>query len=106
MGRAVAPAPLRRQHNEPVCWTQIGYACGYSSAFMGRPILFKETECVGMGHANCRIVGKPVEEWDDAAEHLRFFTPESIARPADRAADAGGAVALDASATRTSCRPT
>jgi DNA-binding NtrC family response regulator len=67
------------QHNEPVCWTQIGYACGYSSAFMGRPILYKEVECVGMGHNNCRIVGKPVEEWEDAAEQLRYFAPESIA---------------------------
>jgi DNA-binding NtrC family response regulator len=66
-------------HHEPVCWTQIGYACGYGSAFMGRPILFKEVECVGMGHENCRIVGKPVEEWEDAAQHMRFFTPESIA---------------------------
>ena len=62
-----------------MCWTQIGYACGYTSAFMGRPILFKETECAGMGHNNCRIIGKPVEEWEDAAEHLRYFTPESIA---------------------------
>ncbi|MFO1219493.1 MAG: sigma 54-interacting transcriptional regulator [Burkholderiaceae bacterium] len=67
------------QHNEPVCWTQIGYACGYTSAFMGRPVLYKEVECVGMGHPNCRIVGKPVEEWDDAAEHERFFRPEPIA---------------------------
>ena len=67
------------QHSEPVCWTQIGYACGYASAFMGRPILFKEVECVGMGHANCRIIGRPTEEWDDAAEHARYFTPESIA---------------------------
>jgi DNA-binding NtrC family response regulator len=66
-------------HSEPVCWTQIGYACGYTSAFMGRPILYKEVECVGMNHANCRIVGKPVEEWDDAAAHMRFFAPESIA---------------------------
>ncbi len=66
-------------HNEPVCWTQIGYACGYTSAFMGRPILYKEVECVGMGHANCRIVGKPVEEWDDAARRMRFFTPDPIA---------------------------
>jgi DNA-binding NtrC family response regulator len=67
------------QHNEPVCWTQIGYACGYASAFMGRPILFKETECAGMGHGNCRIVGKPVQEWEDAAEQLRYFAPDSIA---------------------------
>ena len=66
-------------HSEPVCWTQIGYACGYSSAFMGRPILYKEVECAGMGHDNCRIIGKPVEEWDDAAEHTRYFRPESIA---------------------------
>ncbi|NMG75149.1 sigma-54-dependent Fis family transcriptional regulator [Aromatoleum diolicum] len=66
-------------HSEPVCWTQIGYACGYASAFMGRSILFKEVECVGMGDESCRIVGKPIEEWEDADEHMRFFTPESIA---------------------------
>ncbi len=66
-------------HSEPVCWTQIGYACGYTSAFMGRPILYKEVECSGSGHDNCRIVGKPVEEWEDAADHMRFFNPESIA---------------------------
>jgi DNA-binding NtrC family response regulator len=66
-------------HTEPVCWTQIGYACGYTSAFMGRAILYKEVECVGMGNADCRIVGKPVEEWPDAAEHMRFFQPEAIA---------------------------
>ncbi|MBI4986012.1 MAG: sigma 54-interacting transcriptional regulator, partial [Rhodocyclales bacterium] len=66
-------------HNEPVCWSQIGYACGYTSSFMGRPILYKEVECVGMGDNNCRIVGKPVEEWEDAAEYTRFFDRESIA---------------------------
>ena len=66
-------------HGEPVCWTQIGYACGYTSAFMGRPILYKEVECSGAGHDNCRIVGKPVEEWDDAGEDMRFLNPESIA---------------------------
>ena len=66
-------------HSEPVCWTQIGYACGYTSAFMGRTILYKEVECTGMGHNNCRIIGKPAEEWEDAAEQMRFFSSESIA---------------------------
>jgi DNA-binding NtrC family response regulator len=66
-------------HSEPVCWTQIGYACGYTSAFMGRPILYKEVECVGMGNNNCRIIGKPIEEWPDADEHKHFFSRESIA---------------------------
>ena len=66
-------------HSEPVCWTQIGYACGYTSAFMGRPILYKEVECVGMGATNCRIIGKPAEEWDDAEACMRFLKPVSIA---------------------------
>lgn len=66
-------------HHEPVCWTQIGYACGYTSAFMGRPILYKEVECAGMGDDHCRIVGKPMEEWQDASEYAHFFNRESIA---------------------------
>ncbi len=66
-------------HHEPVCWTQIGYACGYASAFMGRTILFKEVECTGAGDNACRVIGKPQQEWDDAAEQMRFFAPASIA---------------------------
>ncbi len=66
-------------HTEPTCWSQIGYACGYTSSFMGRPILYKEVECVGKGDNNCRIVGKPLEDWDDASEYQRFFDRESIA---------------------------
>ncbi|TAN51454.1 MAG: sigma-54-dependent Fis family transcriptional regulator [Betaproteobacteria bacterium] len=66
-------------HSAPVCWTQIGYACGYTSAFMGRPILYKELECVGMGQNNCRIIGKPIEEWDDASEYRHFTNREPIA---------------------------
>jgi DNA-binding NtrC family response regulator len=66
-------------HAEPVCWTQIGYACGYASAFMGRPILFVETECIGVGSEVCRILGKPVDEWPDAERQMRFLTPEPIA---------------------------
>jgi DNA-binding NtrC family response regulator len=68
-------------HSEPVCWTQIGYACGYTSAFMGRPVLYKEVECTGSGEAHCRIIGKPVDEWpaDDAAEYASVFDREPIA---------------------------
>lgn len=66
-------------HTEPVCWTQIGYACGYTSAFMGRRILYKEVECAGMGNDHCRIIGKPIDEWEDASEYAHFFNRESIA---------------------------
>jgi DNA-binding NtrC family response regulator/predicted hydrocarbon binding protein len=59
--------------NEGVCWMLLGYACGYTSAFMGRPILWREIECRAMGHDRCRVIGKPVEEWGDAREDLRFL---------------------------------
>ena len=59
--------------NEGVCWMLVGYACGYTSAFMGRPILWREVECRSMGHPKCRVVGKPVEEWEDADDDLRFL---------------------------------
>ena len=47
---------------DPVCWTLLGYACAYSSAFMGREIIFKEVSCRGCGGDKCRIIGKPAEE--------------------------------------------
>lgn len=63
---------------EPVCWMLIGYASGYTSAFMGRTILFKETACMGKGDAHCRIVGKPLEAWPDADELAAWFKEESL----------------------------
>jgi two-component system, NtrC family, response regulator HydG len=51
---------------EPVCWTLIGYASAFSSAFMGRPILYKEIECRAMGAQQCRIVGRPAAMWEDS----------------------------------------
>jgi two-component system, NtrC family, response regulator HydG len=64
---------------EPVCWTQLGYAAGYTSVFMGRPILYREVECRALGHAHCRIIGKPVEEWgDEAADDLRFMRAQTF----------------------------
>jgi DNA-binding NtrC family response regulator len=66
-------------YSEPVCWGQIGYASGYTTAFMGSPVLFREVECAGMGESHCRIIGKPIEEWEDVGEYERLFSRESIA---------------------------
>jgi two-component system response regulator HydG len=63
---------------EPRCWMQIGYASGFTTAFMGRPVLYREVECQSMGQPQCRIVGKPVDEWVDAADDLRFLQAESF----------------------------
>ncbi|BCZ77837.1 sigma-54-dependent Fis family transcriptional regulator [Paraburkholderia terrae] len=64
---------------EPVCWMQLGYAAGYTSVFMGRPILYREVECRALGQAHCRIIGKPVEEWgEEAVDDLRFMKAQAF----------------------------
>ena len=65
--------------SEPVCWMQIGYACGYTSVFMGRPILYREVECRAAGSRHCRIIGRPVEQWDDPEPDLAFLQLEGFA---------------------------
>ncbi len=69
---------------EPVCWMQIGYASGYTSGFMGRPILYREVECRGAGHHQCRIVGRPVEEWEDATA-AELIYPHAVGGRHDQA---------------------
>ena len=71
---------------EPVCWMQIGYATGYTSVFMGQPILYREVECRGAGSPHCRIVGKPVHEWDDPNSDMIYFQPDGLASLVERAA--------------------
>ena len=63
---------------EPACWMQIGYASGYTSAFMGKRILFRETECRSSGSVHCRIVGKPVEDWDDPEIDLQYLQAQPL----------------------------
>lgn len=65
--------------SEPICWTLIGYASGYTTFFMGQQVIFKETQCVGMGASHCHIVGKPADAWDDQAELERYLLPDPIA---------------------------
>jgi len=66
--------------SEAVCWMQIGYASGYTSVFMGRPILFREVECRATGHAHCRIIGKPVDEWKDGDDDSKYLRAEPFSR--------------------------
>lgn len=66
------------QVDEPACWMLLGYASGYSSAFMGKLILFKETQCAACGDNHCQIVGKPLEEWPDGEAHRIYFSDASL----------------------------
>jgi len=63
---------------QPVCWVQLGYASGFTSRFLGRTVIYRETQCVGCGAAHCRIEGRPVEEWPDGDELLKMLEPERI----------------------------
>jgi DNA-binding NtrC family response regulator/predicted hydrocarbon binding protein len=63
---------------EPVCWSLLGYACAYSSSFMKREIIIQETSCRGCGDERCIIIGKPAEEWENAAQFRRYFRADPI----------------------------
>ncbi|MFO0585805.1 MAG: sigma 54-interacting transcriptional regulator [Anaeromyxobacter sp.] len=65
-------------HDEPVCWMLLGYASGYTSAFMGRPILYKEIACEARGDPHCRIEGRPQEEWPDGEALAREYEATSL----------------------------
>ena len=58
--------------SEPVCWMQTGYASGYTSAIMERPMLFREIECVACGDPTCRIVGRRAEDWPDDGDVVQM----------------------------------
>jgi DNA-binding NtrC family response regulator len=65
--------------DHPVCWTLLGYASGYTSAFLGMSILYQEVSCRGMGHEHCAIVGKPAEQWPDFQAMQQWMTPDHLA---------------------------
>jgi len=50
---------------EPVCWSVMGYASGWCTAFFGHPVLAIETSCVGKGDEDCYNEIKPVEAWEE-----------------------------------------
>ncbi len=69
--------------DEPACWTLLGYASGYTSAFMGRLILFKEVKCAACGDDHCLIEGRPIDEWPDGAAHRHYFEDDSLLEKID-----------------------
>ncbi len=65
----------------PVCWTLAGYASGFATAVMGIETFVVEHECVAMGHAACRVVGKTRSEWGADGDRIASeYQARSIAR--------------------------
>lgn len=52
---------------QPVCWTLMGYASGWCSAFLGKRVLAIETMCAGKGDANCEVMIQPEPAWGKEA---------------------------------------
>ncbi|MBR0565622.1 sigma 54-interacting transcriptional regulator [Azoarcus sp. L1K30] len=67
--------------DDPVCWTIVGYASGYTSQFFKRFIVFREVSCVGRGDHACKLIGKPAEAWEQGDGYLDYFrqTPGAYA---------------------------
>jgi transcriptional regulator with GAF, ATPase, and Fis domain len=60
---------------DPICWMEVGYSSGFMSRLMGRHLLAREMECQGCGHHRCRVIVKPVEDWDNTEDDLKYFQP-------------------------------
>lgn len=73
---------------DPVCWTETGYAIGFVSGLFGQMVIFREVECRGMGHSCCRVVGKTAEQWGDVEEDLSYLSAAKSAAPRHPAAPA------------------
>ena len=54
----------------------MGYANGFSTAMFGRPVVWREVECKAMGHKTCRVIGKPLDDWEDSEELGSFLKVE------------------------------
>ncbi|MBU1100806.1 MAG: XylR N-terminal domain-containing protein [Bacteroidetes bacterium] len=56
-------------HSEdPVCWTLMGYASGWCTAFWGSPLIAIEPVCVGKGDDHCEWKIQPPEKWGSEAD--------------------------------------
>lgn len=61
------------QLEEPACWVLLGYACAYTSHFIGQEVQYREVSCCGQGDQQCMIVGKLASEWPDHEEFSQHF---------------------------------
>lgn len=53
---------------EPVCWSLMGYASGWGTAFYGSPVLAIEPVCMGKGDHHCEWLLQLPEKWGDVAK--------------------------------------
>ncbi len=73
---------------EPVCWTLVGFASGFSTALMGEEVFVVEEECMAMGGERCRVVGKTRRAWGQAGDlHAAEYQARNLANELDARED-------------------
>jgi hypothetical protein len=61
---------------EPVCWSLMGYASGWCTAFFGSPLVAIEPVCVGKGDDHCEWLIQPPDVWgSEGAVYLTAYQP-------------------------------
>jgi two-component system, NtrC family, response regulator HydG len=64
---------------QPSCWILTGYASGYCSYCLSRPVYFIEQRCRAQGDRICTALGMEQAAWGERIKpHLEFFEPEDI----------------------------
>jgi hypothetical protein len=64
--------------NKAVCSSLIGYASGWSSGFLGRPVLAIEPTCIAKGDSHCSWLLKPLEKFGEEATFERDALKEQF----------------------------
>lgn len=54
-----------------VCWSLVGYATGWCTAFWGKPVIAMEPQCMAKGDENCAWVIKPYQVWGNEADFIK-----------------------------------
>lgn len=72
---------------QPVCWMEVGYAIGYVSCLLSTLVIFRESECLGMGHSQCKLVGKNANQWPEGERELDFLSEINVDKAITKNAD-------------------
>lgn len=70
----------------PVCHMMCGYASGYLSVVLKRPILVQEHKCKAMGADKCEVRCIPLEKWGEELEsEYKYYQSTSMIEELDEA---------------------
>lgn len=64
---------------EPICWKLVGYASGYASFCINKPVYFIEDNCRAKGDKVCTAIGKDIDSWgDEIKDYLKYYETDDI----------------------------